>query len=306
MRTLISMLIGSKFSTKELVEKSIQSILLNIGTTDFLLVVGIASHIDQQVVNSIPINANVKVERLYCSSFAEFTNHVFSKYGAGTKWFIVSHDDIQLETPNLVSAVESSTSSFLDKIGWISFTDTDYLNGHWAPCTRPGYHSDFLYESAWEKRKLHQFHSLEDNYWEKGSEYQACDYPRSAVKCHAPFSHFIMIEAEKLRRIGLCENWSEVSLLIDEDWGLSALKQGLFNIWIPHIKYRHCRIQNGTRAQPIINSKGKQVIASFAKKWGFHPKLPNRETETKIKQLYGNTNIIWSFDKKSFDWEYLK
>jgi hypothetical protein len=116
-----------------------------------------------------------------------------------------------------------------------------------------------------------------------------------------------MIEAEKLRkRIGLCENWSVVSLLIDEDWGLSALKQGLFNIWIPHIKYQHCRIQNGTRAYPIIKTNGNQVLASFTKKWGYDSRSFSKETLNSIKRKYGNTNITWSFDRRSYDWEYMK
>jgi len=315
MSTLISMLVGSKLSTKNLVEKSIQSVLSNIGVSDFLLVVGISSHIGQDIIDCVDKfkveNSNIVVDTEHCASYAQFTNHVFLKHGAGTNWFISMHDDVELKTKNIVSSIEKSIEPFIDKVGWISLTDMDYLCGHWAPPTRPGFHSDLIYEKAWERRKMHQYHLLEENYWEKGSGYEYfCslnyDFPHSIVKCHTPFSHFIMIETEKLRRIGLCEDWSEVSLLIDEDWGLSALKIGLFNIWIPQIKYVHNRTIDGTRAYPIIKAKGKSVHNSFIKKWGFNSGLFNKETLSSIKQMYGNTNIIWSFDKRSYDWEYMK
>ncbi|TES93761.1 MAG: hypothetical protein E3J90_14035 [Promethearchaeota archaeon] len=313
MSVLISMLVGSKLSTKSLVERSISSILLNIGTDDFLLVVGISSFIGSEIRKSIEsmksMNNNIVVVTDYCSSFAEFHNYVFLKYGSESKWVIIAHDDIELKTKNLINKIEDSVKDFTD-IGWISFTDDGYLQeGHWTPSTREGFHYDFLYENAWERRKLFQFHSLEEDYWKvgKGISYFSglnYDFPTSIVKCHAPYSHFIAIESEKLRRIGLCEVWSSVSLLIDEDWGLSALREGLINVWIPDIIYAHVRETGGTRAWPIIVREGKQTHELFAKKWGF-PHPPAKDGLEKIKSMYGNTNIVWSFDKKSFDWEYL-
>lgn len=317
MSIVISMLIGSKLSTKDWVEKCIRSIVFNIGTTDFLLVLGISSHIGPDIVNCVKhlslTNSKIIVTTDHCSTYAKFHNHVFLKYGPGSKWFLLSHDDIQLETKGLVHLVEQSVQSVLDKVGWITFTDTDYLNGHWAPSVCGGFHNDFLYENAWLRRKLHQFHLLDENYWKKGAGRSylttlAYDFPHSAVKCHGPMSHFFMIETKKLKEIGLCEDWSEVSLLIDEDWALAALKKGLFNVWIPQIKYLHCRGKNehGTRAWPIILKKAKQVADLWEKKWGFRFKDISKETANKIKRMYGNTNIVWSMDKMSYDWEYLK
>lgn len=330
MSTVISMLIGSKLSTKDLVTKSVCSIIKNFGNNDFLLVIGIASHVTLDIVIWIDAvqhkNSNVVVitDTDYCSSYARFQNHVFLKYGPGSKWFILSHDDIELQTPNLIGHVEASVGPLLDKVGWISFTDTDYLNGHWAPSIGGGYHDDFLYENAWLTRKLHQFHLLQENYWEKHHEGEvekhkyfsslAYDFPTqvvgsipySVVKCHGPLSHFFMIETEKLKKIGLCEDWSEVSLLIDEDWALEALKEDLFNVWIPRIKYQHCRVQDGTRAWPLLVSRGQQVRDSWAKKWGYQFTDRSKETANRIKKMYGHTNITWSMDKQSFDWEYLQ
>lgn len=311
--TLISMLVGSDHSTRSLVEVSISSILSNIGTDNFLLVIGISSRMEEGILKCVNEfkrrNKNSIVIIPDCRySFAQFTNHVFLKYGSGSKWFIVSHDDVQIETKDLVSVAEQSLQPFLDKVGWISFTDNDYLTGHWAPSTRPGYHCDVLYEKAWSRRKLFQFHSLEEDYWKKDPDFStlAYDFPHSVVRCHAPFSHFIMVETEKLKKIGLCEEWSEVSLLIDEDWGLSALKEDLFNVWVPHIVYRHCRTFDGTRASPIIAKKGKQVGELFSRKWGFVSNASTKDEVNKIKRMYGSTNIPWSIDKNSFNWEYLR
>ncbi len=313
MSVLIGMLVGSKLSTKDLVERSISSILSNIGTDDFLLVIGISAFINLEIrkfIESIKlIHSNIILITDYCSSFAEFHNYVFLKYGSKSKWVIIAHDDIELKTKNLINKMEDSVKGFSD-IGWISFTDNGYLQGHWQPSTREGFHYDYLYKDAWERRKLFQFHSLEENYWEKGkgvSYYSNLnyDFPNSIVKCHAPYSHFIVIESEKLKRIGLCEDWSSVSLLIDEDWGLSALREGLINVWIPDIVYTHVRETGGTRAWPIIVKEGKRAHELFTKKWSFsHP--PTKDDLKRIKKIYGNTNIVWSFDKESFDWEYLK
>lgn len=315
MSVLVSMLVGSKLSTKSLVEKSISSILLNIGTEDFLLLIGVSSNIGQDIVKYIEDvrlkNTNVIIITDYCSSFAKFHNYVFLEYGSGYKWFIISHDDICVETKDIVGKVEQCTQSFLDKVGWISFTDTGYINGYWSPSTTPGYHIDVLYEKGWDRRKLLQFHLLEENYWKKGNGISyfsnlKYDFPIGVVKCHAPFSHFIMIETKKLRKIGLCEDWSEISLLIDEDWGLSVLKEGLFNIWIPHIRYMHHKDnEGGTRAWPIILEKRKHVHKLFIRKWGFSHN-PLGDDLKKIKRMYGNTNIVWSFDRRSFDWDYIR
>lgn len=314
MKALISMLVGSPRSEIHLVERSISSILLNIGTDDFFLVVGISSGISSKIVKWVKeverSNQNVKVVDQHCNSFAEFTNYVFSEYGTSSNWFIISHDDVELRTKNLITNIEQSLKSSLDGVGWVSFTDDDYLQGHWAPSTRQGYHFDYLYENAWNRRKLFQFNSLEENYWKKGKGHSYFsnlnyDFPSTPVRCHAPFSHFIAIESKKLRRIGLCEEWSEVSLLIDEDWGLSAMREGLINVWLPKIIYTHVRKIDGTRATPTILRRGKEVAEKFVRKWGFSHDPLGHDLK-KIKKMYSNTNIAWSFDRRSFDWEYLK
>jgi len=305
MSITISMLIGSHLSSRHLVQKSISTIVKNIGTSDYLLVIGVSKHINQNILNMVKRKSSTKIiiETEHTNSFAEFTNYVFSKYANNSKWFLVSHDDIELKTKNFLPTVENTLKPLRTDIGWISFTDDDYLNGHWAPSTRPGYHNDFIRRNAWNRKKVFQFHSLPEGwYGKKNKQNLIYDFPIAPVICHAPFSHFIMIESKKYT---LCENWSEVSLLVDEDWGLESMKKGLSNIWAPNIIYTHCR-KNGTRAAPIIKKKGREAGKCFFKKWGFIHFPLTIKTLQKIKQKYGKTNITWSFGKNSFDWDYVK
>jgi len=313
MSVLISMLIGSKVSKKALVEKSILSIISSMDLEDFLLVVGVAPYIKSDITNFVDSIQEQEVRLIIikdcCFSAPEFHNFVFREYGAEAKWFIVAHDDIEVKTKNLIYTLEGALKFSSEDVGWVSFTDDDYLQGHWAPSTRAGFHFDFLYEEAWQKKKMWQFHLLETDYWKKGtgSSYFSnlnYDFPTSAVKCHAPFCHFIAIESEKLRTIGLWETWGITSLLADEDQGLKALKEGLVNVWVPDIIYTHIRQVGGTRSWPIIMREKDYVHEAFAKKWGFYFSSP-KDSLKKIKRMYGNTNIPWSMDKRSFEWDYL-
>ncbi len=316
MSITISMLIGSLLSSRFLVQKSISTILNNIGTSDYLLVIGITKRVHPKIIHMVKNNLSARIilETEHTDSYAEFTNYVFSKYATHSKWFLVVHDDVELKTENFLSTVEKILKPLQTDIGWISFTDDDYLNGHWGPSTRPGYHLDFLTKNAWDRRKMFQFHTLQEGWIDKGNyENLNYDFPLSPVICHAPFSHFIMIESEKYKP---CENWSKISLLVDEDWGLEAMKEGLFNIWIPNVIYRHCRIL-GTRANLTNSIKGcyKVVHKSFRQKWGFAHSPLKRDVKKnkvskskileKIKRRYGRTNIVWSIDRNSFDWDYV-
>lgn len=306
MSVVISMLVGSEFSNWILVRNSIQTIRKNIGASDYLLVIGIASHIDNflscKIKDLVGLDKRIIiVVGEHCETFALFTNYVIQEHSIGSKWFIIAHDDIKLKTEKFIPTVEKSLKSLSGDIGWISFTDDDYLNGNWAPSTRAGYHLDVLEEGAWYRRTVFQFHNLKDNWLDYNYNNLKYDYPSAPVKCHAPFSHFIMIETEKLNQIGLCENWSVVSLLIDEDWGLSAMKEGLSNIWIPQIIYTHCRTGD-TRAIPIIRAKGEEVAKLFYNKWRF----PHKPLARDIRRIRKRCKeVLWSFGKRSFEWEYI-
>ena len=314
MSTLVAMMVGSKNSTLPLVKTSVETILKN-GGEDVVLLIGVSHNTKPEIETYlwalIQWNHKVRVTR-FIGTWAEFMN-VAAKVAddTGCDWLIESHDDVEILTPNLVQKVEDAIGDKKDQIGWISFLDKDYLRGHWAPSVREGFAIDAVKENAWSRKKTHQFHSLPENWWSLNNTRQYLeslpyDIPNRPVKCHAPFSHFIMIKTETLRsKIGDCPNWSPVSLLIDEDRGLTALSRGLFNIWIPQIEYIHVRAV-GTRAADQIKEFGPDVHKKFEQKWGFPHKGVYSDAELNtIGNRFVGTNVPWSMSRCTYEWDYL-
>ncbi|GAI40327.1 unnamed protein product, partial [marine sediment metagenome] len=60
--------------------------------------------------------------------WADFINEAIDRAG-NYKYFIKSHDDIELLTPAFFPKVEGILGSMGEPVGWVSFTDKDYLNG---------------------------------------------------------------------------------------------------------------------------------------------------------------------------------
>lgn len=318
-KTLVAMMVGSNKSTLSLVKQSIETICQNLGNS-IKLFIGIAPWIDCDIIDYIRSINNQKIDKqleIYgdCKlTFAGFVNLAASMaYNDGYDWLIESHDDVKIVTPNLVQTVEElllCSKNKIDKIGWISFLDIDYLNANWAPSVREGFAIDAMKENAWSRKKVHQFHTLPENWWSPNNkpEYLASlpyDIPSSPVICHSPFSHFVMINTKTLyEKIGKCPEWSPVSILVDEDRGLKAMACGLYNIWIPSIKYVHCR-SNGTRAWEQIKMYGPTVHSAFKAKWGFEHKAIYSDSELEtILNRYSGTNIGWSIGKRTYDWCY--
>lgn len=341
MSVAIAIEIGSPNSQLNLVRTTINSIMANIGTDKYKLIIAVAPYIDKQIKNYIyalkrdndELIDLMPEENYY---WADFINEAIDRSKEYT-YFIKSHDDIELLTPNFLSKVEDTLRDISEPVGWVSFTDKDYLNGHWAPPVREGWHKDTLFEDAWNRKKLFQFHSLPENWWKpplftylgylaesavrcrlhlkprpmpvRSREYYAnlpYDFPNAPVKCHAPFNHFVLIEMDKLRKMGECENWKTYNaLLVDEDWGLRALKLGLNNVWIPDIDYVHYRLGGGTRSGNQIVKDQERVHKLFFEKWGFHAAGRVEERDF-IKEKYKNTNIPWSIDRNSYDWDYIR
>lgn len=314
MNTTIALMIGSPLSTLSLVEATLNSLIKNIGTKDIQIVVGILPKIDsgiKQFVQKFQVRNRYQFHVLIQGmSWSEFINIAMDR-ASGSKWFLIAHDDIELLTENFMPRVENIVQTLNEPIGWISFTDKDYINGRWASPTRPGFHKDFLFANAWRRRKIFQYHTLPEKWWTKGKGHKyfeslPFDFPQAPVKCHAPFNHFILIEVEKLKQIGKCENWCSIGLLQDLDSGLRAAKLGLFNIWIPELNYLHNRIMNVTRSSPQINRCASYVHRCFFKKWGFHHDKRVKNEIEKLRREWGSSNVIWSLDRNSYDWEYVK
>ena len=187
------------------------------------------------------------------------------------------------------------------------------------------------------KKKSFQFHLFPDNWWKnhfiihsihsllnkmlylfgldmlpypkpikKISRYKV-DLPKKTVKVHAPLSHFVLIKFSVLKQIGKAIDWGTKNhLLLDEDWGLSALELNYPNIWIPDIEYHHVRLQNaggGTRSSPEISKENIRVNKLFYEKWGFH-QVPSFEELKILREKHKDNLIPWSSYRNSYDWDY--
>jgi len=315
---LVGMMVGSSRSTVPLVRDSIRTILANIGDPDMVIAVAVTPYVQKGLEQTVEQLAQEYPGKMllfpdYVGNYAHFANLVIDM-SREFKWTIFSHDDIRLQSPGLVPQVEKALSGKKDPVGWISFLDTDYLTPtSWAPSVREGFHIDALRERAWSRHKTHQFHTLPENWWNPQNTPQQMasfpyDIPNKPVRVHGPFSHFIMMESDKLRKtIQHCEDWSPVSLLIDEDWGLTALRKGLYNIWIPSLKYIHIRPTTGTRAKRLIQQHGPFVHQRFREKWGFsHKSLYNLFEIKDIRKRFGRTNVCWSMNKRTYEWDYVQ
>jgi len=323
--------VASPKSTLKLVRTTFESILKNLGTEGYQMIIYIGKDIDYEIKDYINVLKSNGYDRIVLLQNEEMTwAQVVNKaidLSSEYKYFLISHDDVELITENFFPKVEEAMSKITESVGWVSFTDEDYLSGNFAPSTREGFHKDILEENAWPKRKLFQFHNLPDNWWDPswisrkfGNRFEFLknklpreyfeslnyDIPKAPVKCHSPFSHFILIEMEKLKQIGNCEEWNDFSLLVDEDWGLEALRNNFQNIWIPHIKYLHNRTSGGTRAWGQIVEDKSESARKFKEKWGFNIGNNSKEELDFIKEKYKNNLIPWSIGKNSYDWDYIQ
>ncbi len=340
MSVAIAIEVGSPLSRLEQVETTISSIMRNIGVDDYKLIIAVSPLVDKQIkeyINTLHWGYETKVELMPERDYfwADFINEAIDR-AKGCKYFIESHDDIELLTPNFIPKVEYELNISRERVGWVSFTDKEYLTGAWTPSTRHGFHRDYYEENAWDKQKMFQFRCLPDDWWrpplfryyvfiaERIIRYhlhmKPCampTYPREyyeslyyvppnyPVKCHAPFNHFVLIEMDRLQKIGKCENWhTHNALLVDEDWGLRALQLNFHNIWIPSIEYIHHKPKGGTRSWKQIAVDAQRVDQLFFEKWGFHSDARLDELDF-IAEKYKGTEIPWSIGKWSWEWDYL-
>lgn len=339
----IAISVGSKNSTLDLVKKTFTTIEKNIGQCDWkiFLLLGpkVSIELRDYVIKKVENSDNYEIisfEDMYWSEFINLAIEKSKEY----KYFIKSHDDIELITDNFFEKVIFELERLKTKnIGWISFTDIGWKRGDFSPPVRIGYFKDVREKNAWNKRKVFQFHKFPDDWTKtnnvmhyiyrfyniihkfffrsdlpypkpikKISTYEV-DIPDNTVIAHAPFNHFVMIKRSILDSIGKCEHWETFNaLLVDEDWGLRCMEKNIVNIWIPSIEYFHYRgIQHGgaTRSWSDITDKEQETHNKFYQKWKFHA-YPSSDEIEYIQDKYQNTMIPWSINRNSYDWDYVK
>lgn len=341
----IAISVGSPNSTWEAVHGTFSSIDRSLRGCDWKIFLYIGEKISQplrkQVFDYVATMPG-RFEVIGCGDcyWADFINLAILR-SAEYKYFIKSHDDIVLLSPNFFEKISSFFCKQKQPLGWVSFTDVGWRLGDFSPSTRPGHHIDFINSDAWGTGRIFQFAKWPE-YWYRSNfvmhhaitmtnrflhriqsntqiKYPKpidriarlkVDMPTAPCYCHAPFNHFVLIQRSSLDLIGPCENWQTYNaLLVDEDWGLRALRLNLPNVWLPDVEYIHRRPDNfaggGTRSSGEISSNSIRVEELFKEKWGF-PSCPQRREEIEfIQSEYRDTLIPWSSYKNSFEWDYL-
>jgi hypothetical protein len=234
------------------------------------------------------------------ASWAYEYNVFFDLYKDSTKYIITSHDDMIMRTSNFFNHSLELMKDKEKEIGWVTYTcDTFYreFGRPWGVSVRMGFAKDY---NKWPY--VYECHKFNESYT-KGRCMKfpnMFDMPKSGtlVKAHAPYTVFNLISVESMKIIGPCEDWTPYTMLIDEDWGLTALKNNLWNIWIPDIFYTHPLVEHANRWE-------KEAHKGFIDKWGFDEAMLSKKQIEEIREKYKDTLVPWSSYYNTYDWQYL-
>lgn len=334
MKASVAIRVGSPKTKYEFVKRAFESVIKNIGTDSYQIVTSFADHVDDEiksyVLNLIDSERIIHLDEDYPShhGWPEFVNDAIDE-SQDAEYFVELHDDVELLSDDLVPTVDSHLDDISNPVGWITGTDKVYLDGQYrAIPARGGFHSDYLDDSV---DNIYQFHNLPGDWmfpptpifhllrvWNKLAElfgfdqipptrsreyYENLPYdiPEKPVKIHSPYSDLMIIKMDVLEQIGKCETWG-TPILTDEDWGLRALQENLYNIWIPDIEYWHHRIRS--QSQMISESRKEFAHEQFRQKWGFSAPPESGDIEY-VQEQYPETNIPWSIGRKTYEWDYV-
>tara|TARA_B100000586_G_C20104391_1_gene426562 strand:- start:829 stop:1872 length:1044 start_codon:yes stop_codon:yes gene_type:complete len=338
--------IGSPISTINNVKRTFTSIQKCIGNCTWKVLICLGPNVNKKVTHFVENfvhshSNNFEIIIRDEVTFSTFVNQAI-KQSEDYEYFIKSHDDIELFTPDFFPTAMKAIKKIRKEVGWISFTDIGWKRGYLNHSVRGSYFKDIIFDNQKQKEgTIFQFHNCPPYWWIapgplhflqratnkicamlklpkppyprplKKISKMKIDLPQTPVLCHAPFGHFIMIKrATFVDKIGLCEEWNtKGGLLIDEDWGLTMLKENIPNIWIPTLEYLHKRIESeacgGTRSWPEISKTASIVSQKFFEKWGFHSEPISPEELTFIQKKYKDTLIPWSSYRNSYEWDYI-
>lgn len=233
------------------------------------------------------------------NSWAVDFNIFFEKHKNSSKWLLISHDDVVYLSNDYFKKMTEAVESNIESVGWITSTSEYYYKHERKLVTdtfRAGFYKD---NNKWGA--MFQLHT---------GDIDNPDYPTRPVKIHGPMSAVMLTTMESMKKIGPCEDWSMYTMLIDEDWSLSALKNNLWNIWVPYVHHFH---PNRRHLRQANNRWENEAHAGLIEKWGFDTGDPKSEgyeqgvsiPVEELREKYKGTNVAWSSYRNSFEWEYL-
>jgi hypothetical protein len=265
-------------------EQTIRSLVANIGVDDycFYIVTGRAD-LEQAADRAVPRGKMLDHKRTL-GWWADDFNTFFQKYADQTEWLVMCHDDIDIFTPNFFKKTMAEIHGASGEIGWVTFTNNQYYVVNSSISVRGGLYNDRL-----------AFQSFECHRPDK-----VLDYPSRAVKTYGPYSHFNMIRTSAMKKVGPCPRWTEYTILVDEDWALQSVVNGLTNVWVPSIFYRH---PNNAGNRGCDLRLEPQAHAAFIAKWGFDTPFSDQTVRELVRKY---PHLSYLANKNSYEWTYLK
>ena len=233
------------------------------------------------------------------NSWAVDFNDFFAKHKNDSKWLLISHDDVIYITEDYFVSLVGAVEKHIDSIGWITST-SEYYYKHEKKLVTDTFRAGF-YKDNDQWGAMFQLHTR---------DLENPDYPDRPVKIHGPMSAVMLTTMQSMKKIGPCEDWTRYTMLIDEDWSLSALKNNLWNVWVPNVYHLHPNRRGFRKAN---NRWETEAHTGLIEKWGFD--TGDAKTEgykqgvsipiEELREKYKGTNIPWSSYYNSYEWEYL-
>ena len=258
----------------------------------------------KQVLNDLSLDDYIgSLRTAGKKSWAEDFNEFFETVKDESDWLLYSHDDLKILTPDWFSKSKEVVGERTD-IGWITYSQPTWYMHYGEPrsqVARPGFHTDRNnYPCIHECKNFNR----STDWGRVDLMKKKLDLPTKTVKIHGPYSVFNLIKMDNMKKIGYCADWNPYTMLIDEDWALESLRNNFSNIWIPNIFYLHPLRWKERKSPDRFHKEAKE---GFFNKWGFHggtAYISDKEVEQVCKE-YANTNIPWSRNRASYEWDYL-
>jgi hypothetical protein len=185
-----------------------------------------------------------------------------------------------------------------DEIGWIGYTSDAYYRLGGNPVCQSA--REMFCQDRFNWPKTYELHNVTDKYDES-----LLDMPSRSCIVSGIFSHFNLIKTTNLEKIGLCPNWGNYTLLIDEHWSLKTLINNMWTVWVPQVFYDH-PIRGNMRVTSELQNQ-HYVEMQFYKLWGYNylTTLTDEIIES-VCRRFPNTNIGFFNNKKTYEYQYLK